>query len=314
MTSTTSNLNFSVNVSSIRTVSDLTPHSPFVSFDDHGLFLSLERLRGENNRDYRQRLLQVFSRRANSAYRGLVNGITRELGLSFYYAIEVNPRTDANGSFIAPDPYIKFDGVYLYLYSDYQNGTLDCTIDRYEPGGAFEHIFRLVNRINLSAYFRAEKETDTDDFANSMVILNQSNRDEVPVEGVPASTKFRTDKYPLCKGTIFFDNSSVFEDEVATEAAVISKGKYYIDYMEGLITVYSIPPSGTSMWYKYHKFPFRAIASPVILHDVTNDNFRVKMFGQELQDDGTYAHGLATSLGKDIINELKTVYPMYWGV
>jgi len=50
-------------------------------FDEMGLLLGLPRNPGERNREYRERLLDVYSNPANSTYTGLKNGISRELGL-----------------------------------------------------------------------------------------------------------------------------------------------------------------------------------------------------------------------------------------
>lgn len=50
-------------------------------FDEFGLLLGLERIPGEKNRDYKERLLGVYTNPSNSTYDGLRNGISRELGL-----------------------------------------------------------------------------------------------------------------------------------------------------------------------------------------------------------------------------------------
>jgi hypothetical protein len=65
--------------------------------------------------------------------------------------------------------------------------------------------------------------------------------------------------------------------------------------------------------YQYIKYPFRAIASPVILHSVVDDSFKTKLFEQVLQDDGSYINGIPTKLGIDIIDVLLSIKPMYWG-
>jgi len=51
-------------------------------FDEFGLLLGLPRILGEKNADYKERLLDVYTNPANSTYSGLINGISRELGLS----------------------------------------------------------------------------------------------------------------------------------------------------------------------------------------------------------------------------------------
>lgn len=56
-------------------------HPVWNFFDEFGLLLDTQRLYGERNAAYKERILDVFRRPASSAYRGLVNGIARELGL-----------------------------------------------------------------------------------------------------------------------------------------------------------------------------------------------------------------------------------------
>ena len=51
-------------------------------FDEIGLTLGLQRLPGETNKKYKERLLDVYVNKANSTYDGLRNGIARELGLN----------------------------------------------------------------------------------------------------------------------------------------------------------------------------------------------------------------------------------------
>jgi hypothetical protein len=283
-------------------------------FDELGDIVSLPRTYGEKNADYKRRIQDALVHYANSSYQGMVYGITRELGLSLTNSIIVNPRVDSDGHFLAPDPYIRFEGPYLYLYSDYANGLLDWAIDRFEPGGNYEHLGRLVEMINNTSFFEAGLPYNIDYYTRSMTILNQSNRGFVNFERVKASTIFALDHSRIVSGSLFFSNRNTFRTEVSSESAVVSHGQYYVDYHSGIVKVFTIPTISDIVRYQYVEYPFTAVASPVIVHDITSDTFRAKMFGQVLQDDGTYEHGLPTELGVDIINELMTVVPMYWGV
>jgi len=283
-------------------------------FDEFGSLVSLERLQDETNWEYRRRIQDVMVNLANASYRGMVNGITRELGLSLYDSLIINPKINMNtGRFLAPDPYIKFDGVYLYLYSDYANGVLDWAIDRYEPGGNYEHVGRLASMVNTTSFFEAHVVEGIDLYDKSMTILNQSNRNIVRFERIPSSTKFALKNTRIVPGTLFFANRTTFKTEVESADLVLQKGQYYVDYHKGIVVVFSVPTSGEIARYQYVKYPFSATASPVILHDINKDSFKVKMFSQVLQDDGGYEHGKVTELGVDIINELMSVIPMYWG-
>lgn len=65
----------------IVTILDLALHHVWNFFDEFGLLLATPRLFGETNKEYKQRILDVFRRQASSTKRGLYHGITRELGL-----------------------------------------------------------------------------------------------------------------------------------------------------------------------------------------------------------------------------------------
>jgi hypothetical protein len=283
-------------------------------FDEHGSIVGLQRNRGEKNWSYRRRIWDTFVHRANSSYRGLVHGMTRELGLSLFDAMCVNPKVDESGAFLAPDPYILFQGPYLYLYSDYANSLLDWQIDRYEAGANYEHLGRLVDLVNTTAFFEAELRAPANSYTRSMTILNQSNREAIATELLPPSTKLKLEHPYIVANTLFFSNLTVFKTLVGSVSAVTSAGDYHVDCVTGVVTTHSVPHHRDVARYHYVKYPFCATASPVILHDINDEDFRVKMFSQILQDDGSYTHGLPTELGVDIINELISLYPLYWGV
>lgn len=59
----------------------LKVHHVWNFFDEFGLLLHTPRLYKERNLAYKQRLLDVFKRPANSTYQGLLNGLSRDLGL-----------------------------------------------------------------------------------------------------------------------------------------------------------------------------------------------------------------------------------------
>ena len=283
-------------------------------FDELGDLVSLPRLPQETNWEYRRRIKDSLVHYANSSYQGMVYGITHELGLSVYESIIINPKVDDDGNFLAPDPYVRFDGPYVYLYSDYANRMLDWAIDRYEPGGNYEHVGRLIEMINNTSFFEAERPLGIDYYDRSMTILNQSNRNVVTFERIPASDKFKLKHDHVVRGTLFFSNRDHFRTEVTSPGAVQAKGHYHVDYTTGVVKVFTIPTISDIVRYQYIEYPFRAVASPVIVHDVTNENFRAKMFQQIQLDNGTYTHGKPTEIGVDIINELLTIVPMYWGL
>ncbi len=312
MTADTGSFRHQFTIHQIDVVGIPTSRVAFNAFDEHGLLIGLPRLKGESNASYKHRLLDVFVHRANSTYNGLIYAITRDLGLSLFYGAQINPKVHPDGSFQAADPYIKIDGIYIYLYSDYANGILDYQIDRYEPGGNWEHLIRLVDYINQSAYFEASIETGVDPWTRSMVLMNQSSRIRVLAENVPSTNHFQLEHSRVVSGTLFFSDRNIFATEVTSSALLTTTGEYYVDYQNGIVFSYSQPVLGTTARYSYTAYPFQALASPVILYDI-NGNFKSKLFKQERQDDGTFVDSIPTRTGVDIINEIMSVYPAYWG-
>jgi len=59
-------------------------HFVWGALDEFGMLLNTERLPGEDNWSYRRRLLDVFEHPANATKQGIINGISRELGLDTY--------------------------------------------------------------------------------------------------------------------------------------------------------------------------------------------------------------------------------------
>ena len=61
---------------------ELILHHVWNSLDEMGLLLNLKRLFGERNEDYKKRIIDIFVNPGNSTNTGMINGISRELGLN----------------------------------------------------------------------------------------------------------------------------------------------------------------------------------------------------------------------------------------
>jgi len=188
-------------------------------------------------------------------------------------------------------------------------------INRFTPGGNYESLERLVEGINDNSNYFTGVIRDTDyNLTKSMTILNQSNRQTVVFERIPASTKFKLKNTNIVPGTIFFMNRTCYRTLMDSESDVIAPGQFYVNHADGVVVSYSVPTIGDSVRYQYGVFPFYPVASPIILHDVSSENFRhIAMFAERITDAGDRVNGLPTELGTDIINELMSVKPMYWG-
>lgn len=288
-----------------------TAQSVFNELDEIGLLLGQPRLPRERNPEYKQRLAGVFAQRANSTYKGLINSITRGVGLEIFKAMTVTP-LESGGAFVATDPAVIINQTKVYLYEDFENEVLDRTIDRYDRDEAY-FLGELVAAIDASPYFSATIEDGVDEYTRSMTVLNQSSHVIVTDETAPIATRFQLENNNIVPGTIYFSDRIIFNQLVATEGEVDAVGKFWVDHKNGVVKVFEAPIPDTTVRYKYVRSPMVCKASPVIIHNMQDDDFKVKLFEQVLTDAGTFENGLVTSLGADIINELLSVYPLYWG-
>lgn len=85
---------------------DLTIHHVWNFFDEFGALVGCQRLHGEKNFDYKQRILDVFKNPANSTKVGLANGIARELGIR-----ENRVWKDDKNDFIIKDRMVIVDSI-----------------------------------------------------------------------------------------------------------------------------------------------------------------------------------------------------------
>ena len=90
---TTGAMSIEVPLTLYLATSNQTPYNVWNSFDEMGLLLSLQRNPGEKNTPYRSRLKDVYTNPGNSTYTGLINGISRELGVS-HSDISINALSD----------------------------------------------------------------------------------------------------------------------------------------------------------------------------------------------------------------------------
>jgi hypothetical protein len=314
-------LSHSLQISQISVRGETTTQNIFGNIDQLGLLVGLERRPGEQLQGYKARLLDTYRNRANATYTGMINAITRELSLSLFKPFRINPRRLGN-EFVAPDPRIIFNGPVIELYSDWENSVLEMTIDRYEQTEDSYYLGDLANHINAnSTVFEVDFIENYLD-KRSMCLLNQTNVRKINSELIQTSNRF-TLNWPGQRGgkirvsTIFFNEpvdkaSRVFVNRVNSFSQVLNSGDWYVNEYTGEVLSKKEPHRGTTVRYEYIIDLWQPVASPVIIHDLNNFEFKKKMFEQILQDDGTITLGVPTPFGADLINELMSVYPLYY--
>lgn len=288
-------------------------HHVFNELDRIGLLLGLPRLEAENNITYKQRLLDVMVNRADSTYQGLLNGITRELGLEIKDTMKIVPATDIDGNFVQAEPAIVFLETKCYLYSDYSNETLVATIDRYDIEDNAWTLGELQTIINNTGYFTATILNDFDEDIRSMTIFNQRSHHIVPSEDITgAGIVINLEHQNIASGSIVISSPNLTK-RVNSQVAMSRRGDFYVDASAGVIYSVAPPAPGDVVRYEYVDKEFIAKSSPVIIHKLQSEDFKTKMFEQITNGDSAAVNGLPNTLGADIINYLLSAYPTSWG-
>lgn len=295
-----------------RTTATPEAYSVFNEFDRHGVLLDLPRVDRERNPEYKRRLLDVFVNRSSSTYRGLINGITRRLGLSIYDAMTISPVVDSDDDPLLSSPAIEFIDTRCRLYRDYINEDILLDIDRYTRNAGGWTLGELRDTINGTGYFTATLSSDAEEKTRSMVIFNQESVNLVENEGISGSgSVIVLENNNLVEGTVTVESGNL-RSRVSSESELTSIGSYTIVHKDGVVISRGAPSPGSVIRYKYRNDSFIAQASPVIIHNLQSDTFRNYMF-ENTGEDNEDNYGLPTKLGADVINELMSVYPANYG-
>jgi len=291
-------------------------HQVFNSFDDHGIFFDLSRLTGESNHSYKQRMLDVMAHRAGSTYQGLIYGITRELGLSLYEAMTVSCLKDANDDYLLTNPAIVFDGSSCYLYSDFDPSvrTVLLEIDLFDKSSSNYFLGGLIDTINATGYFLATISSEADAWSRSMCIFNQSNTETIVSESLDTSAnKLKLLNDDIVKGSLGLESSTLTYRK-NTAAEVLKTGDYHVDLSSGLVTMRGLGSPIDRIRYRYRKSPFTFLARPVIIGNLQQGPLREKLFERVEDELDNEFDGMISLFGLDVINELYSVSPIFWGV
>ena len=299
----------------------LTPTSKNVinTFDYFGLIVGLPRLPGEKNDIYRKRLWDVYVRRASTTEEGLINGITRELGLVQYDALTISLVDPENitGSprVLVRDTEIEFYSNWNLIDESVDANVLEATLDIYSTSSNSYYLSGLIEEIDNITIFDATLKTNIEEHTLSAVLVDTDSYTWIDAEEIKPFNRNKLENQDIIPGTVQFSSEGrfVFIEQKDTEDEVAISGDFYIDYVNGIILSNDIPSREVYVRYMYNSFPLVLKASPVILHEFDSENFRSKVFEQILQADGTYVDGLPLNDAVDLINELFEVKGVLWG-
>ena len=287
------------------TESEIKNHHVFNELDSFGLLLGLKRLSGELNAKYQKRLLDVFVRRANSTNKGLIYGITRELGLEI--ANEILITSTSSNSLEA----ISLKGTKLCLYSDYYAGTFLAEYDTWDIDAGAYTIQEVINIINASGISFSAASIGTDTAKRAATLIDCSTAAPTVDEAISGKgIVISLDNQNLVEGSDYVFSGNL-QDKVATVDDIQKATDYHIDYISGTITCNSFPESGSYIRYNYTEDELIVEGSPVIIGNLQSEDLREKMFEQVEQPNNEPAvSGRVTHFGADLINELLSVHPL----
>jgi hypothetical protein len=287
--------------------------------DEMGLLLDLKRLPGERNHEYRERLFRVFTRRTDSTYDGLLNGITYELGLEFE---DVLTLSFAGSSDLQPRVTVQ-DGI-LTLYSDYTDDE-DYEIVQVDNAPQLNlrketanELSELIALINATGVFSLALIEDPPSVNWSYCLVNFDTNVWVNDETIPSSTRFTLEHAPINDGMFFFGERKIFKTLRATEEALVSPGDFYVNLTTGEIVTTSLPSGDGTVRYQYRDLPKTLEASPVSLGYIGSRELQryfftqleVRLFDTPLE---RFINNIPNVEGVDIINELFRASKNYWG-
>lgn len=288
-------------------------------FDHFGSIVSLPRLPEEKNSAYLARLKDVVVHKANSSYAGLVNGITRELGLTKERAIEIRIRS----SYQTDRQRVRFvlDESYATIYStwipdEFRNMRLVPVVEQQIElstliGGTIEN---LVDWINESEIYSAEVLSNG---TASVFGLGRIDSVTFVLETLPPQEIMKLPHGNIVEGKITLSLDPSMDRQVSTPSAY---GEWSLDSTNGILKAFTQPSSPLSVNYLTTLELFYGEYSPVQVQDLSADAVQERYFEQitntvyETTDD-ILTNGLPLNRTYGILRKVleNGSFCQYWG-
>lgn len=279
------------------------------TFDFFGDIVKMSRLDGESNADYKQRIMDFFANPGSSTYFGIINNITRDLGLSKLKPVVIDVARDESGNIIAENPAIEIKSNKVVLYKNWKlhgNSEVDKEIRFYNEDDAGYYLNDLVNEIDASSYFSADLDiTISRRKTRSTNIVRGKSFVYIHKDLVPSANRFDLPVSPVIDDSMIFSEENVFQTEVpGTPSAV---GEYNVDYENGVVYSFSKPSGEGTISYIASVFPFDIYVSEVELFTLQDDDFVDEIYHLE---DGQ--RKLLKPEGAEIVHEIYKT-EVFWG-
>lgn len=277
--------------------------------DELGIHLSLPRFPSESFSDYKKRLYLQARNSPGFAEQDIIKSVNRLVALFEDEIFRLELVLDANGDSVAPDPYVEIDGVFLRIWSDYANGTLDLELDIWNRDGAYflkDVYSSLTNLSFLTLTIETKKEWEY--LRSFNLVYGNSNR----YFQVPNLVPTGMNELPHTNiRSIDFYSSLLFLSEVASPDLITKEGEYHVDYKNGLVFTYEWAMGGAV--YTYRKFPYSLMWQPVKMLPLNAESIEHLTKDYLVNPDGQNERLLLNPYGAQIANETLAIHPLQWG-
>jgi hypothetical protein len=284
------------------------------NFDYTGELLSLWRLSGESNVDFKERLWDVRVHPGGPDYEGVLNNIGRELGMIRAKTLTIDLRLDSGGSPLALNPRVDILANKVMLYSDWRpDGTsvLDREIRFYQVNDTGYYLNNLVSAINESPYFISTIEQGIRSNLHSFLLVRGTS-DRLVVDDYVRTDKLQElDNTYLIQGSLNFTEKGIFDTEVSGSPS--SDGEYTVNYTTGIVESYDMPSGEGTCSYHYGKFPMEIDHLPMQIFSFQDDNFQEELFDKDELDSGEEINSLLNVEGTEIYHQLYMNTKVFWG-
>ena len=293
-----------------------TPSSKNIvnNFDFQGDLVSLRRLQGESNADYKERILDVSVHPGGPLYEGVVNSIARDLGFLREPSILIELKLNSAGNPIAPNPRVNFLANRVVLYSDWRPSgieVIDREIRTYQKEDPGYYIDDLILAINESEYFSASLIGDIRPNTISSTIVRIDSDIFISKENVRSDKLLILDYTNIIQDSLIFFEKNIFNTEISTTPT--ADGEFMVDYINGEVEV-SLLPSGQG-YCSYHAagFPMTVDTVPIQIFTLQDDDYQYELFYHKTLDSGEVINGLPNAEGSDIYHQLFKETEVFWG-
>lgn len=257
------------------------------SLDKLGLKFGLYRFDSETLVHFRNRILDTFIHKANSTTVGMINGASREFGAIPTQLGVIKPVL-ALGVPLVNAPGIRITNTYIEFYSDFTLGTLEERLDIYTslprvegPASAY-YLTEIYNWVVASPNWEWYEDLTDIWKLSKYLIPSQSFEVGKPRRVRSGMTKLRDSVVP---GTLRSD-SRLVDKLVASIAAIVDYGDYYLDPIENYLYTYEPAiPEVVTVFYDTYNDRIYLDWAPVEFQELSDFRFVDSLYEKDEADD-----------------------------